>query len=46
MRLVIPDGKGLSPRVRGKLCPLRLAALGRGSIPACAGETPGAGFAR
>ena len=31
--------RGLSPRVRGKRLPLRLAHGTRGSIPACAGET-------
>ena len=34
--------RGLSPRVRGKLETLRLEDEWEGSIPACAGETPGA----
>ena len=38
--LFVCEPAGLSPRVRGKRRPHRTPVSGRGSIPACAGETP------
>ncbi len=41
-RMISRAGMGRSPRARGRRCTQEAAALGQGSIPACAGETSSA----